>query len=135
MIEFSFNTLPLLQFSIASLLKCVSDFTTAFSSGKELFSQTYLLKTAPQRAEILISPVWNKIFKIWDILFELIQIEIQSSKSYFKEAGAFGNNIEKELQKPLPKLKKYVYYIFTENIWSACSPRQVAVFCKYVLIL
>ena len=26
-----------------------------------------------------------------------------------QEAGAFGNNIQKEPQKPLPKLKKYVY--------------------------
>ena len=29
------------------------------------------------------------------------------------------NNIEKERQKPRLKLKKYVYYIFTENIFSA----------------
>ena len=36
---------------------------------------------------------------------------------FFKpqEAGAFGNNTEKEPQKPRPKLKKYVSYIFTEN--------------------
>ena len=39
-----------------------------------------------------------------------------------QEAGAFENNIEKEPQKPRPKLKKYVYYIFTENICSACNP-------------
>ena len=39
-----------------------------------------------------------------------------------QEAGAFENNIEKEPQKPRPKLKKYVYYIFTENIGSACNP-------------
>ena len=45
-----------------------------------------------------------------------------------QEAGAFGNNIEKERQKPRLKLKKY--YIFTENICSACNPMQVVVFCK-----
>ena len=61
-------------------------------------------------------------------------------QSYFKfflaqEAGAFGNNIGKEPQKPRPKLKKYVYYIFTENICSVCNPMQVVVFCKNVLIL
>ena len=28
-----------------------------------------------------------------------------------KKTGAFGNNIEKELQKPHPNLKKYLYYI------------------------
>ena len=38
-----------------------------------------------------------------------------------QEAGAFANNIEKESQKPRPKLKKCVYYVFTENICSACS--------------
>ena len=37
-------------------------------------------------------------------------MEVQCSKNYFKiflpkEAGTFGNNMEKELQKPRPKLK------------------------------
>ena len=32
-----------------------------------------------------------------------------------QEARAFGNNKEKEAQKPRPKLKKYVYYIFTRE--------------------
>ena len=56
---------------------------------------------------------------------------------FFKpqEAGAFGNNTEKEPQKPRPKLKKYVSYMFTENICSAGSPMQVVDFCKNVLIL
>ena len=49
--------------------------------------------------------------------------------------GVFGNNIEKKPQKPRAKLQKYVYYIFTENICSACSPMQVVVFCKHVVIL
>ena len=61
-----FNSLSR-QFSIASLLRCVSDFTTdIFSLEKELFSWTYSKKKAPQRAKILISLVWNKILKIWD---------------------------------------------------------------------
>ena len=51
------------------------------------------------------------------------------------EAGAFANNIEKEPQKPRSKLKKYVHYIFTKNISSACNPAQVIGFCKNVLIL
>ena len=63
------------------------------------------------------------------MFFELVQIEVQCSKNYFriflpKEAGSFptlGNNIEKELQKPRQRLKKYVYYIFTDNICSACK--------------
>ena len=52
-----------------------------------------------------------------------------------QEAGAFGNNIEKEPPKPRPKLKKYVYYKFTENICSAGNSVQVVVFCKKVLTL
>ena len=40
---------------------------------------------------------------MWDTLFELIQIEVQCSKNYFKfllpqEAGAFRNNVEKKPQ-------------------------------------
>ena len=49
-----------------------------------------------------------------DTLFEFKQIEIRHSQHYFttflpQEAGAFQNNIEKELQKLLPNLKKIVY--------------------------
>ena len=69
-----------------------------------------------------------------------MQIEIQCSKNHFnfflpQEAGDFENDIEKEPHKSRPKLKKYVYYIFTENICFACSPIQVVVFCEHVLIL
>ena len=76
-----------------------------FSSEKELFSWTYLLKEAPRRTKLLISPVC-------DTLFEDIQIEVECSKNYFKisfsqKVGASGNNIKKEPQKPRPKLKKY----------------------------
>ena len=66
--EFSFNTLPR-SFSIASLLKCVKNFTIdVFLSEKDLFSWTYLLKKTPRRTKILISLVWNKILKIWNTL-------------------------------------------------------------------
>ena len=52
-------------------------------------------------------------------LFELIEIEIQCSKNYFKlslsqEAGASGNNIEKEPKKATPKIEK----IYISNIHS-----------------
>ena len=73
--------------------------------------------------------------KLWSMLLELIQIEVQCSKNYFKnflseEAGVNGNILEKEPQKPHTKLEKYVYYIFTENICSAWNPMQVVDFCK-----
>ena len=32
-------------------------------------------------------------------------------------------------------MKKYVYYIFTENICSACSSVPLVVFCKNILVL
>ena len=35
----------------------------------------------------------------------------------------------------MPKIEKYVYYIFTENIFAARNPMQVVVFCEQVLIV
>ena len=57
----------------------------------------------------IISQVSNKLLKILDKLFELIQNEVQWSKSYLnfilpEEAAAFGNNIEKKPQKTTPKI-------------------------------
>ena len=61
-------------------------------------------------------------------------------EKYFKvfslqKAGALGNEIENEPSKLRPKLKNYVYYIFTENICSAYNSMQVVDFYKNVLIL
>ena len=72
--------------------------------------------------------------------FELIQIEVQCSKNYFKifllqETEAFGSNIEKEPQKSHPKLKRFMCYISTENVCSACDSMQVVIYCKNVLTL
>ena len=38
----------------------------------------------------------------------------------------------KETAKVTPKIEKYVYYTFTDNICSACNPMQVVVFCHFV---
>ena len=62
-------------------------------------------------------------------------MEVQCSKNYFKlflpqEIGAFENNIGKEPQKPHPKLQKYLYRIFTENICSTFSSTQVVIFAN-----
>ena len=111
-----------------------------FSSEKEIFSWTYLLKKTPEE------------IKYWYLQIEIIskdlrhtfwahtnRITVQQNLflKFFlpQEAGAFGNNIKKERQKPRPSLQKYVYKILTENICSACSPMQVAVYYKHVLIL
>ena len=74
------------------------------------------------------------------MLFEPINIEVQCTKKWFKiillqEAWACGNNIGKEPQKPTPKIEKYVYYIFIENICSVCNSMEVVVFCKHISIL
>ena len=34
-----------------------------------------------------------------------------------------------------PKIEKYVYYLFTNNICSARNRMRVVVFCEHVLIL
>ena len=67
-----------------------------------------------------------------------LQVEVQLSINYFKmflpqKAGTFGNNMEKEAQEPLPKLKKYVYYIYRVHLLRL-NPMQVVLFCKNVLI-
>ena len=85
---------------IVSLLKFVSDFTAFFLKEKEFFNWRYLLKKAPGKTKI-VPPVWNKISKIWDTLFELIQTSTMQQKKFKalvpQEAGAFENKIEKDL--------------------------------------
>ena len=90
-------------------------------SGKRAFQSNISTKKDTKKDKLLIYPVWNMILKIWDTLFELIQIEVQCTKNYFKisllqEAVASGNNIKMELQKSHPKLKniyiKFLYWIF-----------------------
>ena len=44
-------------------------------------------------------------------------------------------SFRKRTAKATPKIEKYVYNTFTENIYFACNPMQVVVFCKHVLIL
>ena len=56
------------------------------------------------------------------MFFELIQIEVKCSKTYFKiflsqETGAFENNMKKKLQKPRPNLKK-MYIMHLHKIFA-----------------
>ena len=79
------------------------------ASEMKLFSWTHLLKKTLQRSKILVYPVWKNILS-----FKVLQIEVLCSNNYInfllsEEAGTSGNNIEKELQKPCPKLKIYTY--------------------------
>ena len=82
---------------------------------------------SPVIRDAVISP------EIGDMLFKLIQIEVQCCKNCFKislsqEVEASRNNIEKEPHNPHPKLKNYKYRIFTKNI---CSSLQVLLFCNF----
>ena len=139
MMNFSliFCTLNLESFLYESLCHISPLF---LSQRNELFSWTHILKKTLRRTKMLLFPDWNKILKIWDKLFELIQIEVQCSKSYFKmflsqENAASEKNIEKESQKPRPKLQKYVNEILNDHICSVCNVMQVIAFCKHILIL
>ena len=106
-----------------------------FVSEKELSSWTYLLKKTPRRTEILKSPVWNKILKMWDTIFELIQIEVQCSKNYFKfffllqEAGTFGNNIEKDHKSHAKVEKIYMLNIYWEYLLCLQSNASILQTC------
>ena len=92
-----------------------------------------------ERTKILIYPAWNKIFKIWDTFWahtnkrrmqqKLFRIFFTTrSWSYWRQ--------RRKPQKPRPNLKKYVYYVFTENICFAWSPMQVtnSFLQKYTLV-
>ena len=66
-----------------------------------------------------------------------MEIEGQCSKNYFKkilpqEAGAFGNNIEKEPKKPHPKLKKYILYIYREYLLCLQSSTSGSFLQKFI---
>ena len=88
-----------------------------FSSEKELFSRTDPLKETLWRIKILIFPVWNKILKIWDKFFELMQIEVQCNKNHFKiffttwSWSSFKWH-RKGIVKATPKIEKIYILIF-----------------------
>ena len=54
---------------------------------------------------------------------ELIQIKVKMQQNFFQiflsqEAGASGGNIEKELQKPWPKLREKTYIKFFHRMFA-----------------
>ena len=66
----------MLIFDSFSTNVCLRFHRCFFCQKKELFNITYILTKTPRRTKILISPVWNKILKIWDKVFELINWKI-----------------------------------------------------------
>ena len=81
-------------------VKSVSDLTSVFIGRKRAFYSNITIKgEASKEKNINISSLKIQILKIWDTLFELIQIEVQCSQNYFKislsqEAGASEYNTE-----------------------------------------
>ena len=64
-----------------------------------------------------------------------MQLEVKCSQNYIKvflpqEAEALGNNIEKEPQKPRPKLKKYIYLIFYREYFLCLQSNASGSFLK-----
>ena len=71
------------------------------------------MKKDTTKVKIIISSLKGD-FKTLRHYFQLIEIEVQCSKNYFKislsqEAGASKNNTETDPQKSRPKLKNYKY--------------------------
>ena len=67
-----------------------------------------------------------------------MQIEVQCSRNYFKfvlpqEAGAFGNNIKKDPQRPRPKTEKIcILFIYREYLLCLQSNVSSSFFQKYI---
>ena len=76
---------------------CVPDSTQGvfFFARKTTFYLQMLdiINDTTKDKNITVSSLWNRILKIWDMLFELIQIETQWNKNYFK----FFCNVQLEL--------------------------------------
>ena len=79
----------------------------------------------------------HNILKIWGTLFGLkYRSAMQENLAQnFLRSWSFWKQHRKGTAKATPKIEKHLYYTFTKNTWSACNPKQVAVFCKHVLIL
>ena len=126
----------MLNFDSFSTKFCVRFHHWFFLWENEFLSWRYVLTKTAQMTKISTSPIWNKILKIWDTLFELIEIEVQCSKNCFNffllQAGA--SKKKTELQRPHPRLEEK-NQIFTENIYSACNSMQMVVFWKNLLFL
>ena len=106
-----------------------------FLQKNELFSWTYLLKKAPRRTKILTFSVWNKILKIWDILFKLIEIELQCSKNYFKICFITKSwSFWKQHKRHAPNWKN-IFNIYKEYLLCLQSNASGSFFSKHVLIL
>ena len=89
---------------------------------------------------ITVSSLRNRILKIWDTLFELMQIETQWNKNYFiffvTCSWSFGKEDWLGTRKVTPKInKKYLKKIFLEIFDLLPIPSKRQLFIKRVVIL
>ena len=78
--------------------KCVPDSTVCdFFARKTTFyfQMLDIINVTTKDKNITVSSLWNRILKIWDTLFELMQIETWWNKNYF----IFFCNVQLELWK------------------------------------
>ena len=85
--NFPFIYFATLNFDSFSTNACLRFHRRYFFVRKGAFQWNKSTKNTPQRTKILIYPAWNKILKIWDTLFEIIQIEVQCSKKNTPKIG------------------------------------------------
>ena len=108
-----------------------------FSSEKELFSWTYLLRKTPRRTKILISPVWNKVLKIWGTFWadkyrRYITAKISSIFVYNKKLDLVETIKEKKRKNHAQNWKICILYIYWEYLLSLQFNASGS-FCKNVL--
>ena len=129
MMRFFFNTSP----SYSTKVRLRFHGWCFFLQKKELFSWTYLLKKTTRRTKILKLQSEIK-FQKSETQFLSSYKQVQCSKNYFNffyhKKVELLEKLRRGTKKPRPKLKKYVYYIFTENICCPCNSLQVLVFSK-----
>ena len=110
-----------------------------FSSEKELFSWTYLLKETPRRTKLLIPSASSKTLIISDTLFELINKEVKCSKIslkflYNKKLELLETTQEKNRKSHAQDWKIWILYIYWEYLLCPQSNAS-GVFSEHVLIL
>ena len=86
----------------------------------------------PRRTKILISPVWNGIWKIWEIFFKLMQIETQCNQKFFHNFfffffWALEWNIDFWTIKSKPQIYKINKNVFNDT-WSINIPLEMTLF-------
>ena len=81
---------------------------------------------------ITVSSLWNRILKIWDMLFELMQID-WCNKNYFTffcnvKLGLWKGRLTWNKKSHAQNQEKNILKIIFKDIWSVNNPIQTAAF-------